>query len=209
MKNSQKDNSYLTRKRYQRISRLYDFLEILPERMYRDWRKKLWAQVKGSKILEVGVGTGKNIKYYPPNKDITAIDLTPGMMEFAKRRAAEFGKTVEFRLDDAENLDFEDNTFDSVIATFVFCSVPNPVKGLKEIKRVLKPDGKMYLIEHVRSEKPVMGKFMDLINPVIVRLMGPNINRRTVDNVKLAGFPRIDVTNLKNNNIFKLIIAEK
>jgi len=209
MKTKKVNKSLKTQKRYQRISKLYDLFEFIPEKMYKGWREKLWARVKGPKILEVGVGTGKNIKYYPRNIDLTAIDLTPGMLEFAKKRANELGISVILKLGDAEKLKFANGSFDSVAATFVFCSVPNPVKGLEEIKRVLKKDGKLYLIEHVRSENWFMGKFMDFLNPFIVRLFGPNINRRTVDNVKSAGFSEIEVTNLNKSSVFKLIVAKK
>ena len=198
-----------TRRRYQRISRLYDLMEILPEKMYRPWRERLWQQVIGPKVLEVGVGTGKNIEFYPSGLDIIAIDLTPGMLTFAREKARELNVAVDLRLGDAEYLAFPDAAFDTVVATFVFCSVPNPVKGLQEIRRVLKPSGKLLLIEHVRSENRILGKLMDLLNPLPVRLMGPNINRRTVENVREAGFSRVDVTDLHRSHIFKLIIAEK
>ena len=141
--------------------------------------------------------------------DLTAIDLTPGMLEFAKSKACELGASVNLRLGDAEKLKFTNDSFDSVAATFVFCSVPDPIKGLEEIRRVLKKDGKLYLIEHVRSENWLVGKFMDFLNPVIVRLIGPNINRRTIDNVRAAGFSEIEVTNLNKSGVFKLIIAKK
>ena len=209
MKTIKINQSLKTQKRYQRISKLYDFLEIIPEKMYKGWREKLWASVKGPKVLEVGVGTGKNIRYYPQNMDLTAIDLTPGMLEFAKRKACELGVFVNLRLGDAEKLKFANDSFDSVAATFVFCSVPDPIRGLKEIKRVLKKDGKLFLIEHVRSENWLMGKFMDFINPIIVRLIGANINRKTVDNVMAAGFSEVEVTNLNKSGVFKLIIANK
>ena len=209
MKTQQNSESIKTQKRYQRISRLYDFMEILPEKMYHKWRKTLWAGVKGPKVLEVGVGTGKNIEFYPPELDITAIDLTPGMMEFSKKKADELNVSVDLKLGDAETLEFPDESFGSVAATFVFCSVPDPVKGLNEIRRVLKQGGKMHLIEHVRSKNWLMSKFMDFLNPIIVRLMGANINRNTVENVHLAGFSKVDVVNLNGSGIFKLIIAEK
>lgn len=81
-------------------------------------------------------------------------------------------------------MDFADDTFDMVFTTCVFCSVPDPVKGLLEIRRVCKPNGKIIMIEHVRSEKKALGLVMDIFNPIIVNLYGANINRRTVDNVK-------------------------
>jgi ubiquinone/menaquinone biosynthesis C-methylase UbiE len=75
-----------TRARYQRISGLYDLMEILPEQKYLPWRERLWTMVKGPRILEVGVGTGKNMSFYPPGVHITGIDLTPGMLERARKR---------------------------------------------------------------------------------------------------------------------------
>ena len=127
-----------TRNRYQRISGLYDLMEILPEQKYLPWRDKLWAMIKGPRILEVGVGTGKNMPFYPPGLQVTGIDLTPGMLEHAREKAAKLNLDVDLRLGDTQSLDFEDDTFDSVVATFVFCSVPDPILGLRELERVTK-----------------------------------------------------------------------
>jgi len=108
---------------------------------------------------------------------------------------------------DAQNLSFTDNTFDTVVATCVFCSVPDAVKGFTEIKRVCKPEGQIILFEHVRSEHPLWGKIMDILNPVSLYMVGSNINRRTVDNAKNAGLNIHKVTDLSNTKILKLIVA--
>lgn len=79
----------LTRNRYQRISAFYDLMEVLPERRYQPWRERLWSLVEGSNVLEVGVGTGKNIPFYPYGIQVTGIDLTPGMLALARKRAAD------------------------------------------------------------------------------------------------------------------------
>lgn len=184
-------------------------METLPERRYMIWRKRLWSLVKGPRVLEVGVGTGKNLPYYPPDMKFIAIDLTPGMLERARQRAREIGLDVDLRLGDVQDLEFPDESFDTVVATFVFCSVPDPVLGLREVVRVLKPGGQLLLLEHVRSERPLLGRLMDLLNPLVVRLMGPNINRRTVDNVKRAGLIVERVEDLGLGDIFKLIIASR
>src|SRR3989337_959310 len=102
------------RARYQRIAPLYDLMEILPEWRYAPWRERLWSLVKGPKVLEVGVGTGKNMRYYPPGLGITAIDLTPGMLERARKRAQKLDLEVDLRLGDVQDLDFPDGSFDSV-----------------------------------------------------------------------------------------------
>ena len=197
----------LTRARYQRLSSIYDLMEGMAEGRYRPWREKLWARVEGPRVLEVGVGTGKNMPYWPRGIRMTAIDLTPGMLEFAHRRAKELGLIGDLRLGDAQSLDFPDNTFDAAVATFVFCSVPDPVLGLTELARVVKPGGQVRLLEHVRSANRVLGAIMDVLNPLIVRMMGANINRRTVENVQASGLQVEHVDDLGMGGIFKLIAA--
>jgi ubiquinone/menaquinone biosynthesis C-methylase UbiE len=197
-----------TRDRYQRISSHYDLMEFLPEKKYHPWRQRLWSLVKGPNVLEVGVGTGKNIPFYPAGVKITAIDLTPGMIRYAQKNAEELGAGVEIDLGDVQALEFPDASFDTVVATFVFCSVPDPGLGLKEIKRVLKPDGQLLMLDHVRSENIVLGKVMDIINPIAVRVMGANINRKTVENVKNGGFKIEKAERIALGDIFRFIIAK-
>ena len=210
MKNQAESHaSSLTRDRYQRISQVYDVMEILPERRYISWRERLWSLVKGPEVLEVGVGTGKNIAFYPEGVRVTGVDLTPGMLDRARKRAAILNREVTLLLGDAQNLDLPDASFDSVVATFVFCSVSDPVLGLRELGRVVKPDGQIFLMEHVRSEKPVVGELMDILNPIVVRVTGANINRRTVENVRRSGLLIERVEDLGMGDIFKLIVARR
>lgn len=131
----------LTRKRYNRTSKFYDLMDrvIKP-----DLRAKVIGQASG-KVLEVGVGTGKNLAYYPVGCEVTGIDLSPGMLAKAGERLKKEKITVTLLEMDAQNLDFPDEYFDTVVATCVFCSVPDPVKGLQEIKRVCKEHGKIIL----------------------------------------------------------------
>ncbi len=198
-----------TRRRYQRIAPVYDSMQALSERRYHDWRGRLWALVQGPSVLEVGVGTGNNMPYYPAGISITGIDLTPGMLERADRRMQEMGLAdrVTLQLGDVQRLDFPDISFDTAVATFVFCSVPDPVLGLREMKRVTKPGGRVMLLEHMRSPNLTIGRVMDLLNPLVVGMMGANINRRTVENVQKAGLELERVEDLGMGGIFKLIIA--
>jgi ubiquinone/menaquinone biosynthesis C-methylase UbiE len=197
----------LTRNRYQRLSPWYDRIESRSERNFGPWRMSLWQKVIGPKVLEVGVGTGKNMPYYPPDLQITALDLTPGMLERAQKRAAALHKSVDLSLGDVQNLRFLDNTFDTVVATFVFCSVPDPIRGLREVNRVVKPGGWIILLEHVRIDRPIIGRMMDLLNPLVSRITGANINRNTVETVIDAGICIESVEHLGTMQMIKLIVA--
>jgi ubiquinone/menaquinone biosynthesis C-methylase UbiE len=204
-----KRDTEITRRRYQRLSRFYDLMETMAEKHYHPRRERIWSYVNGGSVLEVGVGTGKNLPYYPASAYITCIDLTPGMLEQAKRKARTLGfdSRVDLQIGDAQALDFPDSSFDTALATFVFCSVPNPVLGLRELKRVVKPGGRILLLEHMRSSNPALGKIMDWLNPIVVRMMGANINRNAVENVQKAGLEIENVDELSMGGIFKLIVA--
>ncbi len=197
----------VTRKRYNRIAPLYDLMETFVERArFQKWRAQLWSRVPPGRILEVGVGTGKNMSYYPSGAQVTAIDLSEAMLARARERARKLGLDVDLQWMDVQHLAFPDDTFDAAVATFVFCSVPDPIRGLQELARVVKPNGDIWLLEHVRVDKPLIGPLMDLLNPLVVRLVGANINRRTVDNVRRAGLSLVSVENL-SGDLVKLIHA--
>lgn len=196
-----------TRSRYQRLSSMYDRMEGIAEGRYAPWRARLWSQVQGPTVLEVGVGTGKNMPYYPARLHITAIDLTPGMLERAQKRAVALDLKADLRLGDVQALSFPDASFDAAVATFVFCSVPNPVLGLRELARVVKPGGQVLLLEHVRSANWVIGALMDFLNPLVVRIMGANINRRTIENVQRSGLIIERIEDMGMGGIFKMIVA--
>jgi phosphatidylethanolamine/phosphatidyl-N-methylethanolamine N-methyltransferase len=199
----------IARKRYDRNAPIYDLEELVIERFrFNKWRKLMWSEVEGTKILEVGVGTGKNFPYYPADAETIAIDFSEKMLERARSKAAKQKIKVDLRQMDVQNLEFEDNIFDTVAATTVFCSVPDPIKGLREVERVCKPGGKVVLIEHVLSANFILGLLMNLSNPLALRMSGANINRRTVENVSNSGLVIEKVTDLWLG-IFKLIEARK
>ncbi len=164
--------------------------------------------MRGTRVLEIGVGTWKNFPYYQKTWQITAIDLSPRILAQAKRRAEREHIAVDLKLGDAQALPFADASFDTVVATFVFCSVPDPVQGLREAVRVLAPGGQLLLLEHVLSKKAILRPLMRLANPLMVRMSGANINRETVQNVERAGFTIQDVHDLWGD-IFKAIEARR
>lgn len=199
----------LAKKRYNRIAPIYNLVGGLLERSGSNrWRQLQWSKVKGSNILEVGVGTGKNFPYYPADAEITAVDFSEKMLKRARDKAAGQKLKVRLQYGDVQSLEFEDNSFDSVVASFVFCSVPDPVRGLTEVGRVCKAGGKVVLLEHVLSANRILGWLMNIANPLMVRTVGASINRRTVENVSKSGLLVEQVTDL-GVGIFKLIEARK
>ncbi len=204
-----KPDSKVIEKRYDRIAPYFEGMEAVMEGLFfKNWRKRCWEKVEGHHILEVGVGTGKNFDYYPRDARVTAIDFSAQMLKQAVKKRDRKQVNVELELMDVESLWFADNSFDTVVATFVFCSVPSAVKGLKELKRVCKPGGQILLLEHVLSANRVLAAVMNLLNPVVVGLLGANINRNTVKNVKACSFTYVNVDE-RSGDIIKLIEARK
>ena len=198
----------VTQRRYDRQASRYDLMDAPMELVARPLRRRLWAKVDGGRVLEVGVGTGRNLIYHPSQSAVTAIDISPKLLAKAARKVRKKGQPVALGLMDAQRLAFADGSFDGAAATFVFCSVPDPLVGLAEVRRVLKPGGRLLLLEHVRLKNRILGWLMDRLNPMAVRLSGANINRDTVGNVAIAGFEIVAVDSYAGG-LVKLIEARK
>ena len=198
-----------TQVRYDRIAPVYDVMEWVTETSaFQKWRPKVWSLVPAGRVLEVGVGTGKNFPYHPDRAEVVGLDISPRMLDRARRKAEGMDYDIELHQMDAQQLDFPDDSFDGAVATFVFCSVPNAEQGLRELARTVKPRGQIILLEHVRINRPgFIGTVMDWLDPLVVRLMGPHINRRTAETVERAGLELEQVEDLAPLGLVKLMVA--
>ncbi len=196
--------SALVRERYDRTARHYDVMTWPMEVMAMDrYRSRLIAEVDGARVLEVGVGTGRNLSLYPDAVQVDAIDFSPRMLERAQRRPPR--ANVRLALMDVQELAWPSETFDTVVSTCVFCSVPDALKGLQEIRRVLRAGGRALFLEHMRPGTPWLAAVFDWLDPFVAR-RGPHINRRTMETIRAAGFVVEREENLMSD-VLKLVVA--
>ena len=172
----------------------YDFLTRWSERrLLRHLRPRVAVGATG-RVLEIGVGTGANFPYYQGVDKLVATDPDPFMLARAQKRAEELGLSVEFHQCPAEALPFASGSFDTVVATLVFCSVSDPARALAEVERVLKPTGVLRFIEHVRADESFIGHIQDMLTPVWGWFgAGCHLNRRTAASIEAAGFEFLEL----------------
>ncbi|MBI4518075.1 MAG: class I SAM-dependent methyltransferase [Deltaproteobacteria bacterium] len=180
--------------KWNRLSRMYDMTGWADDRRFATAKRRLFAGMRGD-CLMVAAGTGNDFKFFPPGHTITAIDISPGMVERARRKAATYDGSLEVRLMNVHTLEFADARFDTVVTACTFCSVPEPLRGLRELYRCLKPGGRLLMFEHVRSRVGPIAILQDLMT-AITRRFGPEMNRETVSNALRAGFELVREENV-------------
>ena len=185
----------VTQAKWDRLAPRFDTMASKgAEARWRPFKQELFREMDG-KVLFLALGTGLDIPFFPTGKHITALDISPRMIEQAQDRIAAYDGTLEAHVMDVHEMPFAPDSFDQVVTSCTFCSVPDPVHGLKALHRVLKPGGKLMMFEHTGSRYYPFRPMMDLMT-LLTRRVGPDMNRPTLANVKAAGFRVTEVNNV-------------
>ena len=177
----------LTQQKWDRAARTFDVMNGFgPELRWAPVKRRLFARMHG-RILFVAVGTGLDIQFFRPHQTLVAIDISPKMLEKAEAKAARYDGSLELKLADVQALDDPDASFDQVFTSCTFCSVPDPLLGLQEVRRILKPGGELHMFEHTGSRYFPFNLMLHALTP-LVRKVGPELDRNTIGNVRKAGF---------------------
>jgi ubiquinone/menaquinone biosynthesis C-methylase UbiE len=167
-----------------RYDRKMGFFEWL---LFKDARSWVCSKAEGE-VLEIAVGTGLNLPHYRKGVRLTGIELSPAMLERARRRAAELGRQADLRMGDAAALEFPDQSFDTVVCTFSLCTIPDDRAAVAEAWRVLRPGGRFVFAEHVRSPRRAIRRGQRLIDPLAVRFQGDHLAREPLEHLTAQGF---------------------
>jgi ubiquinone/menaquinone biosynthesis C-methylase UbiE len=174
------------------------------ERVWFDGGREWLAERARGRVLEVGIGTGRNLGYYPDDVTVTGVELSPAMLDLARRHAAELGRDVELLEGDAAQLPVEDTSYDTVVCALALCTIPDPPAALAEMRRALVPGGRLLLLDHVRSSWPPVYAAQWLVERLTVRLAGEHFTRRQLPLVRAAGFEVVETERLKAGTVERI-----
>jgi ubiquinone/menaquinone biosynthesis C-methylase UbiE len=195
-------------KKYDAFARFYDAAELLPELLgLRRLRRRL-VERAGGDVLEVAIGTGKNLVHYPEGVRLTGVDLSRAMLAKAQSRAEQLGLSGAFQVMNAEHLPLPDESFDTVVDTMSLCTFPDPVATLKELGRVCRTSGRVLLLEHGRSDRAWLARFQDRRAEKHAESLGCHWNREPLQLAEQSGL-RIVRAERYFFGVFHLIEAVK
>jgi ubiquinone/menaquinone biosynthesis C-methylase UbiE len=166
-------------------------------------RAWIGARAKG-RILEVAVGTGRNFDFYSRGVGITGVDLSPDMLDIARRHATDLDLEVDLRVAAAEALPFDDDSFDTAVCTLSLCTIPDPAASIAEMKRVLRPGGQLLLLDHIGSSWWPIWAAQRLIEQLTIRAAGEHMTRRQLPLVEAAGFDIVETQRLKAGTVERI-----
>jgi ubiquinone/menaquinone biosynthesis C-methylase UbiE len=193
------------RRFYDRTASKYDRqIKFFERILFGDGRQWVCSQATGD-VLEIAVGTGRNLRYYPDDVNVTGIELSPEMLELARREAAAIGRDVELRVGDAQALEFADQSFDTVTCTLSLCTIPGDRAAVREVHRVLRPGGRFVLMEHVRSPTPAIRVGQRLLEPLFLRFEHDHLTRDPLDYLETEGFEIETVIRLKRGIVERAV----
>jgi ubiquinone/menaquinone biosynthesis C-methylase UbiE len=192
------------RRVWDRTAPTYDRqIAFLERHWFTGGREWLGARATG-RVLDVGVGTGRNLPHYPATAVITGIDLSPEMLAHARHRAAGLNLAADLREGDAQQLPFGDATFDTVVCALSLCAIPDPRAAVAEMRRVLVPGGRLLLLDHIGSTWPPIYAAQWLVERVTIATAGEHFTRRQRPLVEAAGFQVAEAERLKAGTIERL-----
>lgn len=187
----------------------YDRQMALLERVwFSGGRAWLGERVRG-RVLEIGIGTGRDLEHYPRDVAVTGVDLSPQMLELARRRAAQLDREVTLQEGDAARLPIDDDSVDTVVLALCLCSVPDPAAAVTEAHRVLVPGGRLLLLDHVGSTVPPLRALQWLVERVSVPLAGEHLTRRQLPLVERTGFDVVEVERLKAGTVERVCAVKR
>lgn len=205
---SQQKETERVRKIYDATAADYDRGIVSGEKFFfGDGRAWACSQARGQ-VLELAVGTGRNLPFYPADVEITGIEISPAMLAIARRRASDLGRRVEFINGDAQKLPFPDQHFDTVLCTLSLCSIPDERRAVAEAARVLRPGGRFVALEHVRSPNLLIRGLELLLEPLAVWTQGDHLLREPVEAVRAAGLS-VEHLERRKLGIVERLIARK
>jgi ubiquinone/menaquinone biosynthesis C-methylase UbiE len=175
--------------------------------LFGDGRAWACSQTRGQ-VLEIAIGTGLNLPFYPADVEITGIEISPAMLEIARQRAQSLGRQVELVIGDAQALPFPDQRFDTVVCTIALCSIPDERQAVAEAWRVLRPGGRFVSIEHVRSPNIIIRGLERMLESYTVRTQADHLLREPVETVQVLGFS-IEYLKRQKLGIVERLIARK
>lgn len=188
----------------ERIRAIWDKGASAYDRQMRFWERVLfadgrqWACSRATgDVLEIAVGTGRNLAHYPSEVRLTGVDISEAMLARADGRRVEHGRDADLRLGDAQGLEFADASFDTVVCTLSLCSIPDDRAAVAEAKRVLRPGGRLVLLEHVRSDRRWMRALQRLLQVPACRFAGDNLLREPLDHLRAEGLEVLELERSK------------